>query len=83
MKLRQLSQQHSQNPSAQFFIALHPPNTAQNTMNMINIGIPNTIGSIMASTTGLESSVSDDDPPPLLRTPGTKGATYSQKKTIT
>jgi len=48
---------------------------------MINTGIPITIGSTMASTTGLESSVSDDGPPPLLRTPGTKGAIYSQKKT--
>ena len=44
-------------------------------MSMINTGIPITIGSTMANTTGLVSSVLDDDPPPLLLTLGTNGAT--------
>jgi len=74
MKLRHPSQQHSQNPSVQFFIAFRPPHTQQNTMSMINKGNPITIGSTMASVTVVSSS-SDDDPPPLLLTPGAKGAT--------
>jgi len=64
MKLRRPSQQHSQNPSMQYFIALQPPHT-KHTMSANNKGNNTlTIASTMASVTL-----------PLLLTPGAKGAT--------